>query len=143
MRRVFPCAWAATLLLVAVSGCPKTEKKAHLSGKVMFNNQPVPAGYIQFTPDVKAGGQGMVCVAQIKDGLYDTSKETGGGVPVGPTLIRIAGFDGKVIPGYGQGKQIFNAHELRDTIAEGVSQKDFTVPESAGKNVKIEPTADR
>jgi len=131
------------VLVVMASGCPKNEKKAQLSGKVLFKGQLVPAGYIQFTPDAKSGGQGMVCVAQIKDGYYDTSKEPNGGVVPGPMLIKIAGFDGQVIPHYGQGKQIFNPYDLTDTIAEGTNAKDFTVPESAAQNLKIEPTADR
>jgi hypothetical protein len=129
--------------LLAAAGCGSQKKLAQLSGTVKFKGQPVPAGYISFTPDVAKGNQGMVKVAQIKDGKYDTSVESDPGVVPGPSVIRIAGFDGKVIPLYGQGKQIFNIYETRDTLAAGAATKDFEVPPSAADNLKIYPTADR
>jgi hypothetical protein len=89
------------------------------------------------------GTQGTVKAAQIKDGKYDTSLASDPGVVPGPNVIRIAGFDGKVIPLYGQGKQIFNAYELRDTVAAGAATKDFVVPASAADNLRIYPTADQ
>jgi hypothetical protein len=103
----------------------------------------VPAGYIAFTPDVGNGGRGSIKVLQIKDGIYDSSKEPPDQALVpGPYLLRIAGFDGKTIPLWGQGKQIFNPVDDTYVVPEGVSTKDFTVPDSAGENVKILPTAD-
>jgi hypothetical protein len=80
-------------------------------------------------------------VLQIKDGLYDSSQQSEPLLP-GPYQIRIAGFDGIVIPLYGQGKQIFNPVDDTFTIPEGQTTKDFVVPDSAGENVKIQPTAD-
>jgi hypothetical protein len=134
---------AVLLVVFGVSaGCGTHEKVAQLKGKVTFKGQPVPAGWISFMPDSAKGNQGSVVVAQIKDGVYDTAL-SGAGVVPGPNVIRIAGFDGKVIPRWAQGKQIFNIHELRDTLPEGATAKDFTVPDSAGENVKIEPTADQ
>jgi hypothetical protein len=129
--------------LALQAGCGSNVKTSQLKGKVVFKGQPVPAGYISFTPDAVKGNQGAVKVAQIKDGLYDTSLASDPGVIPGPTVIRIAGFDGKVVPRFGQGKQIFNVYEFRDVLAEGATAKDFIVPDSAGENVKIEPTADR
>jgi hypothetical protein len=131
---------AAVLLLAA--GCSSKPTPAQLSGKVTFKGQPVPAGYISFTPDVGAGGLGQIKVLQIKDGVYDSSKESEPGINPGPYLIRIAGFDGKRIPLYGQGKQIFNPVDDTFTVPEGTSTKDFVIPDSAGENVKIQPTAD-
>lgn len=132
---------AAAFMALAV-GCSSKPKLAQLSGKVTFKSQPVPAGWISFTPDVAAGGIGEVKVFQIKDGQYDSSKEVPSGLKPGVYLIRIAGFDGKVIPFYGQGKQIFNPVEDKYTVPEGNSTKDFVIPPSAGENVKIQPTAD-
>ncbi len=43
---------------------------------------------------------------------------------------------------YGQGKQIFNPVEESYTVPDGVSTKDFVIPDSAGNNVRIQPTAD-
>jgi hypothetical protein len=140
-------AYLTTVLGAALAlqaGCGGSNAKTgQLKGKVMFKGQPVPAGYISFTPDAANGNQGAVKVAQIKDGLYDTSLASDPGVIPGSTVIRIAGFDGQVVPHFGQGKQTFNVYEFRDVLPEGAVSKDFIVPDSAGENVKIEPTADR
>jgi hypothetical protein len=131
---------AAVLGLAA--GCSsQAARKVQLSGKVTFKGQPVPAGYISFMPDSGEGNAGReVRVVQIKDGVYDSSKEKDPGVYPGPTVIRIAGFDGKPLALYPQGKQIFNPHELRQTVEGGT--KDFGVPASAAQNLVITPTAD-
>jgi hypothetical protein len=138
------CLTALLGAVVAIpTGCRSEKKLAQLTGTVTFKGQPVPAGYISFMPDGSKGNQGTVKVAQIKDGKYDTSLASDPGVVPGPSVIRIAGFDGKVIPMYGQGKQIFNVYELRDTVAAGTAAKDFAVPASAADNLKIYPTADQ
>jgi hypothetical protein len=124
-------------------GCSSKPKPAQLSGKVIFKGQPVPAGYIAFTPDVGNGGRGSIKVLQIKDGVYDSSREPPDqALPPGPYLLRIAGFDGKTIPLWGQGKQIFNPVDETFVVPDGVNTKDFTIPDAAGQNVKILPTAD-
>jgi hypothetical protein len=144
---------AVRLLLLVVclgwaTGCSSQPKAAHLSGKVTFKGQPVPAGWISFTPDVGAGGRGKIKTLQIKDGIYDSStevplnKDEPAGLYPGPCLIKIAGFDGKKIPFYGQGKQIFNPVDEKFTVTDGTSTKDWVIPESAGHNVRIQPTAD-
>jgi hypothetical protein len=138
----------AVLVLPLAAGCSSKGKYAQISGKVTFKGQPIPAGWISFTPDVAAGGTGKIKVFQIKDGVYDSaqevpaSKEDQPGLKPGVHLIRIAGFDGKKIPFWGQGKQIFNEIQDKHTVPEGTSTKDFVIPESAGQNVKIVPTAD-
>jgi hypothetical protein len=137
----------AGLLALAI-GCSSKPKMSQLSGRVTFKGQPVPAGWISFTPDVAAGGLGKVKTLQIKDGVYDSSKEAPAakdeppGLFEGPYQIRIAGFDGNRIPFFGQGKQIFNPIEDKLKVPEGATTKDFVIPESAGHNVKIERTAD-
>jgi len=133
---------AATCLLPAV-GCTSKPKPAQLSGKVTFKGQPVPAGYISFAPDVANGGQGAMRVLQINDGEYDSAKESEPGINPGPYFLNIAGFDGKRIPFFGQGKQIFNqVKDIEFTVPDGATTKDFVIPDSAGENVKIERTAD-
>jgi hypothetical protein len=130
------------LLLVLAAGCTKEPGPAQLSGTVTFKGQPVPAGWISFTPDAAAPeGYGGVKVLQIKDGVYDSSKQSPPLIP-GPYQVKIAGFDGVVVPLYGQGKQIFNPVDDTFTVPEGKATKDFVIPESAGENVKIQPTAD-
>ena len=132
-------------LLLAVSlaaGCDGGPTLAQLSGAVTFKGQPVPAGYITFTPGV---GGGSVRVVQIKGGRYDTAAMVGEkGVHPGPNAVRVAGFDGKVVKFWGQGKQIFNPVDEQFVVPTGAAPttKDFAVPDAAGTNVKIEPTAD-
>src|SRR5687767_8559197 len=107
--------------LVAAAGCTAKPKPAQLSGKVIFKGQPVPAGYIAFTPDVGNGGKGSIKVLQIKDGMYDSSKvPPDQALTPGPYLLRIAGFDGKTIPFWGQGKQIFNPVDDTHVVPDGV-----------------------
>ena len=130
------------LLTLVLVGCSSKPNMSQLSGKVTFKSEPVPAGWISFTPDVASGGLGQVRVFQIKNGVYDSSKNDEPGLPPGVYLVKIAGFDGVRIPMYGQGKQIFNQVEDKHTVAAGSSTKDFEVPDSAGQNVKIQPTAD-
>jgi hypothetical protein len=133
----------ALLYLVLALGCSSKPKPAQLSGKVIFKGQPVPAGYISLAPDVANGGSGPMKVLQIKDGVYDSSKEEPPGIAPGSYFVRIAGFDGKRSPYFGQGKQIFNeVTDLYITVPDGETTKDFVIPDSAGQNVKIERTAD-
>jgi hypothetical protein len=133
-------ALAGVFLAVAV-GCDGGPKLAQLSGTVTFKGQPVPAGYITFTPP---SGGGTVRVVQVKDGKFDTAEMVGDekGVHPGPNAVRIAGFDGVKVKFWGQGKQIFNPVDQEFNVPAGASKTEFVVPESAGKNVKIEPTAD-
>jgi hypothetical protein len=131
------------VLLALMMGCSSKPKPAQLSGKVTFKGQPVPAGFISFTPDPVRGNTGQIRVLQIQDGAYDSQKATPPGLNPGAYFLRISGFDGKRIPYFGQGKQIFNEVTGIDfTVPEGATTKDFTIPDSAGENVKIERTAD-
>jgi hypothetical protein len=135
--------YVVVVLLLITLGCARPPKPVQLSGKVIFKGQPVPAGYIAFTPDVGNGGRGSIKVLQIKDGVYDSSKEPPEqALTPGPYLLRIAGFDGKTVPFWGQGKQIFNPVDETFVVPDSVSTKDFTIPDAAGQNVKILPTAD-
>ena len=130
-------------ILGLAAGCSGPDAHTvQLSGKVTFKGQPVPAGYISFTPDFGKGNPGKeVRVVQIKDGVYDSAQEKNTGVYPGPTIIRIAGFDGKPLSRYPQGKQIFNPHEMHETVEGGT--KDFDVPAEAARNLVITPTADQ
>lgn len=133
---------AAAVIVLLATGCSSAPPLAQLSGKVTFKGQPVPAGFISFTPDAAAGTLGHVRALQVKDGAYDSAKEREPGLPPGKYFIRISGFDGVRIPLYGQGKQIFNEIEDTFTVPEGTSTKDWVIPDSAGENVRIQPTAD-
>jgi len=129
-------------LALAAAGCgPTGPKLVSLSGTVTFKGQPVPAGYVTFTPP--AGG-GVVRMVVIKDGKFDTADMQGAekGVHPGTNTITIAGFNGQKEKFYGMGKQIFNPVTEPFTVPDAGGTKEFVVPEAAGKNVKIEPTSD-
>jgi len=121
-------------------GCSSKPEMAQVSGKVTFNGQPVPAGWISFTPEP---GKGPVRVCQIRDGVYDSSRESEPGIFPGKNLIKIAGFNGKKEPFWGQGKQIFSPVGEEADVPSGPSTRDFVIPESAGQNVQIVRTADQ
>lgn len=140
-NRLFLCLGLICIAALTV-GCNPGPKVAQISGTVTFKGKPVPAGYVTFTPDVATGTLGQVVGFQIKDGKYDSKANVPPGLPPGSYKIRIGGFDGVKIPMWGQGKQIFNPIEDNCTVIDGSSTKDFEIPESAGQNVKIEPTAD-
>jgi hypothetical protein len=133
---------AAAAVVIVAAGCNSEPPLAQLSGKVTFKGQPVPAGWISFTPDAAAGTLGQVRTLQVKAGAYDSAKESEPGLPPGKYFVRIAGFDGVRIPLYGQGRQIFNPIEDIFTVPEGTSTKDWEIPDSAGENLLIQPTAD-
>jgi hypothetical protein len=136
-------AWAAVLILAA--GCAEQggPKKVQLSGTVTFKGKPVPAGYVSFMPDVVAGNaQGEVRVLQIKDGKFNSAEEQdAAGIYPGPNIVRVAGFDGKPLKLFPQGKQIFNPWETKATVTDGAALA-FTVPAEAAANLRIEPTSD-
>ena len=134
---------AAAACLAIAAGCSSETKTYKLSGNVTFKGQPVPAGYVMFTPDVASGALGQVRVFQIVDGKYDSDAATPPGMTAGKCMVRVAGFDGKPLPTFGQGKQIFNPVDLAAfTMPADETTKDFEVPASAGVNVKIVPTSD-
>src|SRR5262245_33210768 len=127
----------ATVVFALAVGCSSKPEMAQISGKVTFQGKPVPAGWISFTPEV---GKGSVRVCQIKDGVYDSSRESDPGIHLGKNQIKIAGFDGNKVPLWGQGKQIFNPIDDMFDVPAGGTTKDWVVPDAAGKNVKIVPT---
>ena len=137
-RRV-PGAFVLGAAFIALVGCSSKPKMVQISGTVTFQGKPVPAGFISFTPEAGVGG---VRVCQIKDGVYDSSKEGEPGIFPGKNLVRIEGFDGVKVKFWGQGKQIFNPVNDVVEISPGTTTRDFVIPEAAGKNVQIVPTAD-
>jgi len=139
MRALIPRTFGGLAVLALAVGCSSKPEMGQVSGKVTFQGQPVPAGWISFTPEP---GKGSVRVCQIKDGVYDSSREDEPGIFPGKNTVKIAGFDGKKIPLWGQGKQIFNPVDETFDVPAGTSTKDWVIPESAGQNVKIVRTAD-
>jgi hypothetical protein len=140
--------WIVVTLLgvVAALNCGCGEKPrtvAHLSGSVTLNGKPVPAGFINFLPDVTAGNSGEVKAFPIIDGKYNTAEGSNPGIYPGVNKVMISGFDGKPSGDlWPKGKQIFNPIDLMETVPDGTTTKDFVIPPSAAQNVRIVPTGD-
>ena len=125
-----------------LTGCGSGEPPlSQVSGSVTFKGKPIPAGNVMFTPDVSVSG-GQVRMFMVTDGAYDSSKDPSPGLKAGHYEVTIMGYDGKRIPNFFQGKQIFNSYTEEMTVQQGSTKKDFTVPDSAGVNVKVFETGD-
>lgn len=129
------------LLLLVMVGCDSKPKLTEISGTVTFKGQPIPAGDVSFTPEVSVTG-GQLQMYMVKDGKFDSAQTPGTGLLPGKYKVRINGYDGKQIPNYFSGKQIFNAVEEQIEITAGKMTKDFVVPDAAGQNIKYVETAD-
>lgn len=129
-------------LALVLTGCGGGEPPlSQVSGTVTFKGKPIPAGNVMFTPDVSVAG-GQVRMFMVTDGVFDSSKDPSPGLKAGHYDVTIMGYDGKRIPNYFQGKQIFNSYTQEMTVKQGSSTVDFTVPDSAGVNVKVFETGD-
>jgi hypothetical protein len=114
--------------LAVLAGCDSGPKKYHVSGQVLFDGKPVPAGEIYFDPDVSRGHDGPQGFARIKDGKYDT-RETGLPVTAGPHRVRILGFDGKAGPELPLGRRLFPEYKTPVEVPEQADAPlDFNVP---------------
>lgn len=81
---------AAALALVSTVGCGRGSslEKIPVSGRVLFDGQPVPNGEIRFFPI--DGTVGPVSGAPILDGAYVADSR--GGVPAGKHRVEIRGY---------------------------------------------------
>src|SRR4051794_35364302 len=108
----------AAAVLAAAGGGEGKRGTAHLSGEGAFKGQPVPAGFINFMPDVASGNRGEVRAFEIKDGVYNTADGTTPGVFPGVNKVMISGFTGvPKMPLWPKGEQIFNPINLDLTVA--------------------------
>jgi|694.fasta_scaffold05847_5 hypothetical protein len=134
-----------SLLLLAclwITGCSNQPALIEISGTVTFKGSPIPAGDVSFMPDVTVAG-GQLRMYMVKEGKFDSVQTPGMGLLPGKYKVRVNGYDGKQIPRYFSGKQIFNPYELEMEIATGISvSQDFVVPEALGENIKYTETAD-
>ncbi len=134
-----------TCLLVAVffnTGCgtggPTT---FDVKGTVTFDGKPVPAGRIDFFPDLAKNNDGPQGFAFIKNGVFDT-RLGGQGHTGGPVIIRIEGFDGKSDDPRFLGNPIFVAHQIHRDMPKEATTEALEVPASAAVGLVI-PTGPR
>jgi len=103
---------------------------------VTFKGQPIPKGKIQFIPDTSKGNSGPVGFADIKDGAYDTALPGGHGMPGGPMIIKIEGFDPSKTEKDKSGetliKPLFPMYQTTADLPKETTTKDFDVPATAG-----------
>ncbi len=87
--------------VLLICGCTQQPQEGppryQVSGEVLLNGKPVPAGTVQFEPDATLGNKGPMAIAEIHDGRYET--EYGKGIVGGPQKIIVEAFDGQGEPG--------------------------------------------
>jgi hypothetical protein len=121
--------------LLLLCGCGKQGPQRYdVSGTVTFQGKPVPAGQVIFDPDRSGGNDGLQGYAELRDGHYDT-RRSDRGATAGPVLIRIEGFDGRVVPNRPYGKPLFIDYRVRVNLPQQDTTLDFEVPASAAKGV--------
>lgn len=122
----------SSVLCLAVSsfwGCGGGDsgpQKYSLTGKVTFNETPIPRGMIVFSPDARQDNRGPGAIAIIKDGQYST--EVGKGMIGGPHEIRINGFDGVAAGELIDGKPLFESYTQTVDLPRKSGTFDFNVP---------------
>lgn len=119
-------------LAIALAGCSESgPNRIDVAGNVTWKGQPIPSGYMTFSPDVKQGNSGPQGVAWIKAGRFDTRFEKGRGASLGPQVTHIYGYDG-VNPSeeHPWGSPLFLRHETSITVKESAEPVDIAVPDS-------------
>ena len=108
----------------------------HVSGEVTFDNEPVPGGYVMFSPNVLEGNDGRQGYAEIKDGRYDTAG-SGKGITGGAYMVLVRGF----LPPQGDapGKMLFRQYEKAIELPTADSQQEIIVPASARDKTGVLP----
>jgi hypothetical protein len=132
-RHASPLATTAVLMLFVVGlplvdGCGKSKVPRHdLSGRVTFQDKPVPVGLIVFEPDASRGNRGPQGYAQIFDGRYETER-FGKGAILGALNVEITGFP----PGDGSAGNpttpLFPPYKTQVRISDDTHTLDFEVP---------------
>ena len=126
--RVFLALAALSLL----GGCGKQGPGRYdLSGKVTFQGQPVPKGYMLFAPDHDKGNNGPGAKAGIMNGSY--SMMPGQGMVGGPHIVTIVGTDGVPFDQGGgimnpMGKPLFPEFKASFDLPKESGTFDFNVP---------------
>lgn len=122
----------ACWLMASLSGCGEAgPKRIHVFGDVTWKGQPVPAGYITLSPDVKQGNSGPQGVAWIQAGKFDTSFENGRGAAPGAQVAQVFGYDGiNRSADHPWGAPLFVRYETTLTAQEPAAPVTLVVPDS-------------
>ena len=122
-----------TFVIVSVAvfaaGCgPSGPTRYDLSGKALYDGQPIPAGQIAFEPDADKGNEGPRGTGRIENGQYKTLPDKG--TIGGPHKVKIFGYDGKEEPGSGSpdGASLFPMYQTEVDLPREPTTHDFDVP---------------
>jgi hypothetical protein len=139
MRSLTGVRWTSLVvfgLAAILAGCGDSGiGRQRVSGKVIFDGRPVPAGQIVFEPDTSAGNKGPVGAAEITNGEYDT-QTAGIGTVGGPHRVRITGFESKPMDNVVV-RPLFNTYETKVDLGQGPATKDFDIPASAAEGLQF------
>jgi len=118
----------AALCVIAMAGCGGERELYHVSGTVTFDGQPVPAGFVSFSPDIASGSDGTQGYAEIESGRFDTAI-SGKGITGGAYTIRARGW----VPPDGNrpGQMLFREYEQPIQLPAAHSRQEIVVPASA------------
>lgn len=135
--------FALILCGLTLSGCfggsSEHIERAPVTGTVTFDGKPLPAGSIQFIPDVDASGKplrGQAVQALITEGTYELPAESGPTVGLNKVMINATRKTGKFQKIDGQKIEIeqqylpakFNSSTtLKYEIKAGENTADFTL----------------
>ncbi len=125
----FCCLTVLTLSLAGCGGGNDGPERFAVSGRITFEGQPVPMGFIKFTPDTSQGNSGPGAGAPIENGTYSTP--SGKGLVGGPHIVEIAGWDGVPITESGEtlpeGTELFPLYHTRFDFPKDDGEHDFAV----------------
>jgi len=126
----------AASLMIVLTGCGKSSgnqfETYHISGKVIYDGQPLPFGTIVFEPDPSKGSAGPQGTASIKDGVYDTSKGGTGSVG-GPMIVTISGMTHEAVVEGGEGRFLFQDYKTTKDLPRETTTADFDIPKDRKK----------
>ncbi|MCA9205406.1 MAG: hypothetical protein KDA59_20280 [Planctomycetales bacterium] len=125
--------FVAVVLMIGCGG-DSGPTRYEVSGTVTYQGQPVPKGFVTFSPDTSQGNSGPGGGAEIVDGHYETA--AGKGVIGGPHQVRIVGYDGIPISMEGEeltdGQPLFTPYITTIDFPAEDSTQDFTIPSGDG-----------
>lgn len=128
----FPLPFA--LLALAPLGCSGWggPDEHRVTGTVTFDGQPIPDGWVCFTPDSAKGNVGSQGRARIQNGAFDTAAAGGRNVIGGPVRVRIDCFDGRTADGLPNGNPMLATYETTAELPQAPGTHDFAIPKEWG-----------
>ncbi|WP_254509307.1 hypothetical protein [Anatilimnocola floriformis] len=130
MKTASSFSWLIALALpLLLTGCGQSGPKTYqVSGLATFAGNPIPDGWVIFTPNSAEQNSGPQGRARIQSGKFDTRVEGGKGVTGGPTIVRIEAYDGNGNDAALNGAPIMAPYEMSVDLPKQKTAQDFEVP---------------